>query len=53
MPSSGMLHRVPLVRTDVTEERIASIIRVNIMSELQKTLVFVLTLLRCFHGGIN
>jgi hypothetical protein len=27
MPSSGMLRRVPLVRTDVTEERIASVIK--------------------------
>jgi hypothetical protein len=29
MPSYGMLHRVVLVKTDVTEERIASIIRVQ------------------------
>jgi hypothetical protein len=29
MPSSGMLHRVALVRTDVAEERSASIIRIR------------------------
>jgi hypothetical protein len=29
MPSSGMLRRVVLVRTDVSEEPIASIIRVT------------------------
>jgi hypothetical protein len=29
MPSSGMLRRVTLVRTDVSEERNASIIRVK------------------------
>jgi hypothetical protein len=34
MPSSGMLHRVALVRTEVSEERIASIIMVTGISEL-------------------
>jgi demethoxyubiquinone hydroxylase (CLK1/Coq7/Cat5 family) len=34
MPSSGMLRRVALVRTDVSEERIASIIRVTRIGEL-------------------
>jgi hypothetical protein len=34
MPSSGMLRRVALVRTDVLEERIASINRVTKISEL-------------------
>jgi hypothetical protein len=34
MPFSGMLHRVTLVRTDVLEERIASIIRVTRTGEL-------------------
>jgi hypothetical protein len=36
--SSGMLHRVALVRTDVSEERIASIITVTRIGELGKTL---------------
>jgi hypothetical protein len=35
MPSSGMLRRVALVRTDVSEERIASIIRVTTIDELR------------------
>jgi hypothetical protein len=34
MPSSGMLHRAALLRTDVSEERSASIIRVTIIGEL-------------------
>jgi hypothetical protein len=34
MPSFGMWHRVTLGRTDVSEERIASIIRVETISEL-------------------
>jgi hypothetical protein len=34
MPSSGMLRRVTLVRTDVSEERIASVIRVARIDEL-------------------
>jgi hypothetical protein len=34
MVSSGMLHRVALVRTDVQEERSASIIRVTGIGEL-------------------
>jgi hypothetical protein len=33
-----MLHRVTVVRTDISEERIASIIRVTRTSELGKTL---------------
>jgi hypothetical protein len=37
MPSSGMLRRVALVRTDVSEESNASIIRVTI-GELETTL---------------
>jgi hypothetical protein len=36
--SSGMLRYVALVRTDVSEERSASIIRVTRISELGKTL---------------
>jgi hypothetical protein len=35
MPSSGMLHRVVLVRADVSEERLASFIRVDAISELR------------------
>jgi hypothetical protein len=34
MSSSGMLHRVALVRTDVSEESAASIFRVEIIREL-------------------
>jgi hypothetical protein len=34
MPSFGMLRRVALVRTNVSEERIASIIRVTRIGEL-------------------
>jgi hypothetical protein len=34
MPSSGMFHQMALARTDVLEENIASIIRVERMSEL-------------------
>jgi hypothetical protein len=38
MPSSGMLRRVALIRADVSEERIASIIRVKRIGELGITL---------------
>jgi hypothetical protein len=38
MPSSGMLRRVFLVRTDVSEERSTSIIRVTRIGELGTTL---------------
>jgi hypothetical protein len=38
MPSSWMLHRVVLVRTDVSEEPLASIISVERISELGTTL---------------
>jgi hypothetical protein len=34
MPSSGMLRRVAVVRTDVSEQRSASIIRVTRIDEL-------------------
>jgi hypothetical protein len=39
MPSSGMLPRVALVRTDVLEKRSASIIRVTVVSKLVKLAV--------------
>jgi hypothetical protein len=38
MPSSGMLSRVAVIRTDVSEERSASIIRVTGIGELGTTL---------------
>jgi hypothetical protein len=38
MPSSGMLRRVVLVRTDVSEEISASIIKVTRIGELGTTL---------------
>jgi hypothetical protein len=38
MASSGMLRRVALARTDVSEERSASIIRVTRIGELGTTL---------------
>jgi hypothetical protein len=38
MPSSGMLRRVALVRTDVSEELSASFIRVTRIGELETTL---------------
>jgi hypothetical protein len=38
MASSGMLRRVALVRTDVSEEHIASFIRVTRIGELGTTL---------------
>jgi hypothetical protein len=37
MPSSGMLRRVALVRTDISEEHIASIIRFTRIGELGAT----------------
>jgi hypothetical protein len=38
MPSSGMLRRVALVRTDVSDELSVSIIRVTIIGEVGTTL---------------
>jgi hypothetical protein len=38
MPSSGVLHHVALVRIDIAQERISSIIRVTRISELGTTL---------------
>jgi hypothetical protein len=39
MPSSGMLRRVALVRTDVSEKRSASVLRVTRIGDLGITLV--------------
>jgi hypothetical protein len=44
MPSSAMLHRVALVRTDVSEERIASIIRVSVSSQHASVVLLLLIL---------
>jgi hypothetical protein len=41
MPSSGMLRRVALVRTDVSEDLSASVIRVTRIGELGKTLAII------------
>jgi hypothetical protein len=38
MPSSGLSRHVPLVRIDVSEERISSIIRVEKIGELGTTM---------------
>jgi hypothetical protein len=38
MPSSGMWHQVGLVKIDISEKRIASVVRVEIISELGTTL---------------
>jgi hypothetical protein len=45
MTSSGMLRRVALVRTDVSEDRNASFIRGTRISELRTTLAY--------EGGAN
>jgi hypothetical protein len=41
MVSSGMLHRVVLVRTDVSEERSASFVRMTRIGELETTLAVI------------
>jgi hypothetical protein len=46
MASSGMLRRVALVRTDVSEERSDSFIRVTTIGELGTTLAVTLVFLR-------
>jgi hypothetical protein len=46
MVSSGMLRRVALVRTDVSEERSASFIRVTGIGELGTTLAVTSTLMK-------
>jgi hypothetical protein len=48
MTSSGMLGSVALVRTDVSEERIASIIRVTRIGELGTTLYFFAACTDCY-----
>jgi hypothetical protein len=40
MPSSGILRRVALLRTDVSEDRSASIIMVSRISELRTTVLY-------------
>jgi demethoxyubiquinone hydroxylase (CLK1/Coq7/Cat5 family) len=47
MSSSGILRRVALVRTDVSEELSASIIRVTRIGELGATLAVTTTDARC------
>jgi hypothetical protein len=47
MPSSGMLRRVDLVSTDVSEKRSASIIRVTRVGELGKMLAVTSNRLLC------
>jgi hypothetical protein len=46
MPSSGMLCRLAVVRTDVSEEGIASIVKVIRIGELRTTLIVELVCLR-------
>jgi hypothetical protein len=46
MPSSRMLHRVAHVRSDISEERIATIIRVTRIDELGTTLAATRSVLR-------
>jgi hypothetical protein len=47
MPSSGMLHYLAVVRTDVSEEHIMSIIRVTRIKELRTMLAVTITKARC------
>jgi hypothetical protein len=54
MASSGMLRRVALVRTDVSDELIASIIRVTRIGEIGKTLAVTSNLLvLCVLHGLS
>jgi hypothetical protein len=46
MVSSGMLRHVVLVRTDISKECIASIIRVTRISELVLVIIFLHSMLR-------
>jgi hypothetical protein len=48
MPSSGKVHRVVLVRTDVSEELSAAIMRVTRIGELGTTLAATLAVLTLF-----
>jgi hypothetical protein len=47
MPSSGMLRYLAVVRTDVSEERIMSIIRVTRIGELGTMLAVTITKAHC------
>jgi hypothetical protein len=53
MASSGTLRRVALVRTDVSEERSASIIRVTRLGELGTTLAVASNRRTFFSLGIS
>jgi hypothetical protein len=53
MQSSGMLHHVAVVRTDVSEERIASIIRVTRISAnaVPSSLILVTLMMEAIHSS--
>jgi hypothetical protein len=53
MPSSGLLCHVPLVKTDISEERIASIIRVTIDELGTTTAFFLVTAVKTSNHSIS